>query len=363
MRIAFLLPSLVAGGAERVVVQLASALAAGDRAMRVDLIVFESGGPLTPLIGSGVELHDLATVSLRRSLLPALKRLRGLGPDVIFSSMLHVNLPLLAARPALPGRPAILVREANLPSLSLPHVTRPWAWRAAMRALYPTATRVIATSDRMVRELEADFSVPAKRLFRLENPVDEARLRSLAAQPLRHSGAGRRFVAAGRLVAQKGFDRLIDMADGLDAEDRVFVFGDGADRQVLTEHAARRGGKVSFKGYSEALPRWLAGADAFLMPSRWEGLPNAALDALACGTPVIATPESGGIAEIAAAAPADAVRIAAAPEEFATAMRMVSPAPPSDLRNSLLPARYRIEKSVRRLRELLEVILTERRQR
>ncbi len=48
---------------------------------------------------------------------------------------------------------------------------------------------------------------------------------------------------------------------------------------------------------------WLAGCDVVLLPARWEGLPNVALEALACGTPVIAAREAGGIDEIARSAP------------------------------------------------------------
>src|SRR5690606_25273938 len=91
---------------------------------------------------------------------------------------------------------------------------------------------------------------------------------------------------------------------------------------------------------------WVAGADAFLMPSRFEGMPNAALEALALGTPVIATPEAGGIGEV------EGVTIAEYGPAFEDAMRRATPRSAS-LSASLLPDDFRIASVGRRFNELL----------
>ena len=84
----------------------------------------------------------------------------------------------------------------------------------------------------------------------------------------------------------------------------------------------------------------MAGADAVLLPSRWEGMANAALEALACGTPVVSTPEAGGVAELAAEAPIGAVTVVAMGEAFVAALAAMHTGTHVAARPSLLPERY-----------------------
>lgn len=323
---------------------------------RPALVVVDGKGPLAELVPPELPVHDLARPRLRYALPRLLATLRRLRPAAIVPTLGYLNLAVLALRPLLPRGVRILAREANTPAQSLATVPRPALIRAAYRRLYPGADAVICPSRRIADEMVRDFSVPAERIRVLPNPVDVDGIRAAAKPPRREPGPGPRFVAAGRLTAQKGFDRLIEMFARLDAAARLTILGEGPEEAALRALADRLGvgRRVTFAGFDPVPWAAYAGADAFLLSSRWEGMSNAALEALACGTPVIATPEAGGIAEVAIHAPSGSVTVAESGAPFAAAVSAVAPAPPETPRPSLLPPGFVLAAAIDRFTDLLE---------
>jgi glycosyltransferase involved in cell wall biosynthesis len=347
-RVVAVLPSLAGGGAERVTLTLLSGL--DRRRFDPHLLLLNRYGPLEAVLPSSLPVINLARPRLYRALPCLLSALRNLQPDITFSTLGYVNLALAALRGVYPGR--LVLREANLPSLSLPAAPWPWVTRMAYRLLYRRADTVLATSQRMADELVA-LSTPGDRLTVLRNPVDIDSLRRQAVAPRRAVGPGLRLVAAGRLTEQKGFDRLIPLLAGL-PDLHLTIMGEGPQCAMLQSLAAQHGVRLDLPGFSNDAPDWFAGADAVLLPSRWEGMPNVVLEALACGTPVIGTPESGGIAEIAAAAAPGAVTVAAAGSDFRAAIATLTPRRDNALRPSLLPTEYDVAMVSRQFADLLE---------
>lgn len=351
-----ILPDLGGGGAQRVVVTLLNGLAVRDR--KVELIAFDARGPLAKMLNPGIAVQDLGCARLREAIPGLLGHIRRRRPRVVFSSLGYVNLSLAALKPLLPACTRLWLREANLPSISLRHNPYPWIMRKGYSACYPRSTRVISSSERMKAELMADFGIRPSLIHVLPNPVDVDSIRGAAASIPPAPGKGPHFVAVGRLTAQKGFDRLIDMFAQIDSGDsRLLIVGDGPMANELRNLALARGvgDRVEFPGFMPAPWPLVAGADAFLLPSRWEGMPNAALEALACGVPVIATPESGGISEVAEQAPPGAVTVVAAGPDFVAAMRRISSRRETGLRPSLLPPEYRIASVIDRFEEWLDL--------
>lgn len=355
MAVLFVLPSFAGGGAERVTLHLANGLAAYGHS--IHLATLNGEGPLASLRSDSVILYDLAAPRLRQGILPLIRLIRALRPAVVFSTLVHVNIALLAARPLLPQSTRLWIREANMPSLSLAKgvVARSQWWLS--RCLYRQADRLIVTSERMRAEFTHGFAVPDRILCRMPNPVDEQGIRtSLTARPPGWPGGGRHFVASGRLTHQKGFDRLIPLFGEKEfASDHLTLLGDGSQRESLMALAERQGcaDRVHFAGFVATPWPLYAAADAFLLPSRWEGMPNAALEALTCGTPVIATPESGGIAEVAAAASAGAVTVADFPDSFRHAMQAVEIRGDTFPHHSLLPRDFCLDDIVRQFNQWL----------
>jgi glycosyltransferase involved in cell wall biosynthesis len=102
--------------------------------------------------------------------------------------------------------------------------------------------------------------------------------------------------SVGRLDVQKGYDVLLSALAAAPRPDAHLVLaGIGPQQAALEAQAASLGlnGRVHFAGYRRDVPRLLAGFDVYVQPSRWEGMPNALLEAMAAGCPIVASAVDG----------------------------------------------------------------------
>jgi len=164
------------------------------------------------------------------------------------------------------------------------------------RAAYQFAHKVVANSraaaDRLRRE-----RVPAGRVATVSNGIDScAFASSRPARPLR------RVTVVANLRKEKGHDVLIDAAPEIlrhvpDA--RFDIIGGGPELETLTARAKAQGvsDAFTFAGYEPNVPSRLRDADIFVLPSRSEAFPNAVLEAMAAGLPIVAS-GVGGILEL-----------------------------------------------------------------
>jgi len=156
----------------------------------------------------------------------------------------------------------------------------------------------------MQRDLIDHFTLPPHKIDVIPNPVDVERIRrstGVNASPYQN-GKGN-FVAVGRLTFQKGFDLLLrafhrSLKKAPDTH--LTIVGEGSEENALKKLTAELGiaDSVSFVGHQDNPFPFMAHADLLISSSRWEGLPNAVLESLACGTPVLAFDCPGGTEEI-----------------------------------------------------------------
>ncbi len=163
-----------------------------------------------------------------------------------------------------------------------------------IRFLWRSASHVVANSQGLA-EL-ARRSAGDTPILMIPNGVDTDRFHPAADK----SGQGPvRLLFVGRVVRQKGLDVLLAALARLpqEADWTLTVVGDGPLRPVLAAEAARLGvaRRIEFAGWTsrEAMPGLYREADAFVFPSRDEGMPNALLEAMASGLPAVATAISG----------------------------------------------------------------------
>jgi glycosyltransferase involved in cell wall biosynthesis len=345
LRVVFILPSLTAGGAERVLITLMNGL---DRQKFEPVFVTVSAeGNLRPLIDQSIPFHDLNASRVLLSLPALYRKLKKIKPDIVVTTMAHMNFVTLLLRPLFP-KTRFIVREAVTPTFILDEhpILKPFL-KIAYRKLYSSAARVISPSQIIIDEFKSDFAMKCDNHVLLRNPVNLDLIRAQESTGLPITPERSRtvhFVASGRLHHQKGFDRLIEALPRLKSNHdwKLTILGEGPEREnleaLILKHNLKD--KVSLPGHSNTPWPEYAQADCFVMPSRSEGLPNVVLESLACGTPVIATQESGGIAEIAALAETGSVTVVKSMDDFIHAMAQVKPDAASAFRPSLLPREF-----------------------
>lgn len=316
----FILPSLAGGGAERVSVNLLNNFHASSVFGDVSLIVFDDIGPLRDLVSDGIAIHSLNRSRTRQVLPRLLGKIRQLRPDLLMSNMAHVNLAVLALKPFMPRRTRVIVREANVPLVNAVGSQR-LLLKAGYRQLYKKADAIVCPSQVVADELTKLVLKSAPRPEVIFNPVDLESITARENAVLRTPGEGLRLVAVGRLTEQKGYDRLLDLLPNLPENTRLKILGQGPAREKLEMQIARLGltQRVDLLGFVSDPWSHIRGSDALVMTSYWEGLPNVVLEALACGTRIVASPESGGISEIAKLAP-DGVVVAEVGPPFLEAL-------------------------------------------
>ncbi|TQV83639.1 glycosyltransferase [Denitrobaculum tricleocarpae] len=351
--ILFVLPNFRAGGAERVVLALLRLL---DRSrFAPELVVFDGRGEFAELLPSDVVLHDIGVPRLRSAVWPLLRIIRKRRPAVVFSSHSYVSVLLLAVRAVFPAKTRIIVREPNTPSKSLPDMSYGKVLDLGYRALLGRADVVICLNSLAEKEMLSRYRVTASRLVRMANPVAVKSLRQAATEMIRVPGPGLRLVAAGRLSYSKGFDRLLEAMVRMPDESILTLYGAGPEEENLKALASRLslGSKVRFAGFERQLAPVLAGADAVIVPSRFEGMPNIVLETLACGTSVVSTPEAGGVIDLVEVLTPDALALVSSQAELVEAMGGLKADTHASVRPSRLPRHFEEQHVVSHFEEIV----------
>jgi glycosyltransferase involved in cell wall biosynthesis len=295
--VALLIPNFEAGGAERVMIRLAQGLV--ERGHRVDLLVFSDHGPFRAEVDSRVNVISLGVPRAWRAIVPLARYLRRSRPNVLCSAMFHANFATILAG-KLAGSPTrIVITEHNTQELVKSSVG-PWRWlvfQLAQRVTYPTADAVVCVSAGIAGGLAAVMPRLRPKLTVIGNPVVTDELLRQSSEPLVHPwlapGQPPLVLAAGRLIAAKGFDVLIEAFVQVlsDRPAKLMILGKGPERASLQSLIDQHGVAVHvcLFGFTANPYAWMRKADLFVLSSRHEGLPGVLIEAMACGCRVVAT--------------------------------------------------------------------------
>jgi GalNAc-alpha-(1->4)-GalNAc-alpha-(1->3)-diNAcBac-PP-undecaprenol alpha-1,4-N-acetyl-D-galactosaminyltransferase len=302
-RLTLVVPSLALGGAERVVARMANHWAAhGDSVTVITLsattsdtypldpsvtrialdLMRESRGPIGAFVNNWVRVGRLRD-AIRQS-----------QPDTVISFTDRMNVvTLLACRPL--GVDTVVSERIDPSQQPLGRI---WSW--LRRRVYPRARALVVQTETVRRQMEP--LMRGRPIYVIPNAID-APTGDWPARERRQSTGSLQLAAMGRLAPQKGFDLLID-AFAQAAEDKpnwsLSILGEGSERRRLQEQIRERGleGRVRLCGWVSDPAPVLHNCDAFVLSSRFEGFPNALLEAMAIGLPSIAVDCPSGPSEI-----------------------------------------------------------------
>ena len=306
-KIALFLPSLMGGGAEKVMINLAGGLL--DLGKEVHMVLSQATGEYMDRVPRRVKVVDLQS---RRTLfsLPGLVRyLRRERPNVLVSAVEHANVIAVWGRmlAAVPTRSVVTI-HTNLRSASqqVDHRTRVQVMPFLIRRTYPLADEIVAVSQGVAEDFAVFAGMPVERIRVIYNPVVTPEIYDLAGLPAPHpwfqDGGAPVILSIGRLSDQKDFPTLFRAFVRLRREGRarLLVLGDGDQRPYLEKLAADLGisDVVSMPGFVDNPYPYLAKASVLVLSSRAEGLPTVLIEAMALGTPIVSSNCRSGPDEI-----------------------------------------------------------------
>ena len=290
--LALFIPSYSGGGAERVALFVAQALA--DAGMRVDLVVACGRGELRDVPVPGVNKVELGAVTEILSAPGWVRYLKRVRPRCAMSLVHTSNFSSGIGKLLVPDVPVIVSQHLALRcDPSNQWWFRRWFGFGPERFVYRHVERVTGVSRGLADEAAEVFDLPPHKVLALPNPrhAQSASLEISAEQePMFEKPV---LLAVGRLTHQKDYGMLLRaFADVSSRRDlNLVILGDGAERASLEAQAQALGlsQRVLFAGFVHNAEAFMRRARMFVMSSRNEGLPMVLIEALGAGTAIVST--------------------------------------------------------------------------
>ena len=233
----------------------------------------------------------------------------------------------------------------------------PWL----VRTHYPFAHEVVAVSEDVEKELRQRHGLGRDTCTTIRNPVDVGEVTSKSVREVDHNwflDDVPVIVGVGRFVEQKQFSVLLTAFERLtrQTEARLVLVGDGPLREKLSALAVELNieDRVDFLGFASNPYKYMRKAQLLAISSRYEGFGVVAAEALACGTPVVATDCPGGPSDILNDGEYGELVDVGDPRGLADAMARTLENPPDPDRLVERAQHYRVDKVADRYAEVIE---------
>jgi len=309
-RLAIYLPTLIGGGAERVMLNLAIGFV--NRGYQVDFVLAQCEGAFVSQLPDSLNLVELNPIHVKKgrtimSLASLIRYIRRERPAALLSG-LHANIVAIWAR-RLAGVPTRLIISEHSATLFKYEILSSWfsklfSW--LMRWNYPLADEIVAVSEGLADDLSNYAGIPRNRISVIPNPIITPEVIAKASENLDHPwfkpGKPPVILAVGRLVPQKDYRMLINAFARVrrSVPVHLLILGEGPERGELVSIVNKLGLQedISLPGFIDNPYPFMVHSSVFVLSSRYEGLPTVLVEALFCGVPIVATDCPSGPREI-----------------------------------------------------------------
>lgn len=305
-KITLFAPNLEGGGAERIISILA--IYFSEKGLPVDLILAKASGPYLKNIPPTVNIIDFKCKKVILSLPKLIKYLRTEKTEILFSSQMHSSSIALWAVKISGVNTKVVIRQPTMlrPAFEKKSFRNKITEKILLWSAKKWAYKIIVTSKVMFDEFIKITKISSDKLSIIYNPLPietiQERSKELLQHPWFQEGNPSVILAVGRLVHVKNFETLIKSFSIVKKkiDTRLVILGEGPLRQNLEQLIENLDIKpyVEMPGFVENPFQYMKCSKVFVMSSLWEGFPNGMIEAMACGTAIIATDCEGGASEI-----------------------------------------------------------------
>ncbi len=301
----FVLPSLSPGGAEKVTINILNHI--NKDKFTVNLLIINNIGPFKDLIfDNNINIINLNKKHARTSYFKLVKIINTIKPDIVFSTLQHVNILLLIFKRLYKSKPKLIIREANTPSQFMGNLNlfKKKLFLFLLKTQYKKADLIIAQCNEMRDDIISTYKLNnVDNVITIYNPIDVKFIKNKSTDfnPFNHNYVN--IVSIGRLTYQKGFDILlksISIVRELYPNVFLTIVGDGELRNYLIRlsNDLNIQNSVNFVGFQNNPYPYIKYSDLYVLSSRWEGFPNTLLEAITLNKKVVSTNCKSGTFEI-----------------------------------------------------------------
>ncbi|HMK50361.1 MAG TPA: glycosyltransferase [Thermodesulfovibrionales bacterium] len=296
----FFTGSLQAGGTEAKLVRNFLPLLKSRGKLNPKLLLLRETGEFLEILPKGIErlsLNETAETNIIKIIPRFRNAVRKLKADVVVSCMWYPASISHLAR--LCGRMSYrhIVHDTTNMTEYIKYEFGPekyqWAKIHLFKKAYKNADSVIVVSQGEKEDLVRNFSVPDSLINVIYNPIDIESIRRMSEEEADFQSDKPVVVSVGRLIFSKGFDILLRAFQKVRSryDCRLIILGRGDERKRLEElsEALNLGEDVAFLGFHHNPFKFMRKAQIFCSATRYEGLGNAIIEAMALGLPAIAT--------------------------------------------------------------------------